>query len=81
MAFVYDALGRTEEALRELQRALTEGSPHLFLLDVDPRMDGLRSHACFKKLRDQVFHGVASAARAAVPAHAGETTQTHRAAI
>ncbi len=34
MAFVYDALGREEEALRELECAVAEGSPCLFLLDV-----------------------------------------------
>ena len=56
MAFVYDALARKEDAFRELERAVAEGSPCLFLLDVDPRMEGLRSDARFVRLRNQVFH-------------------------
>lgn len=56
MAFVYDALDRTDDAFRELERAVAESSPCLFLLDIDPRMDGLRSDPRFACLRDQVFH-------------------------
>lgn len=58
LAFVYDALGRKEEAFRELERAAAEGSPCLFLLDVDPRMDGLRRHPRFNRLRNEVFQPV-----------------------
>jgi tetratricopeptide (TPR) repeat protein len=64
MAFVYDSLGRKEDAFCELERAVTEGSPCLFMMDVDPRMEGLRSHPRFRRLRDDVFHPASSAALA-----------------
>jgi tetratricopeptide (TPR) repeat protein len=55
MAFLYNALGRTNEALENLERAVEERSPILFLLDVDPRMDDLRRHPRFIRLRNRVF--------------------------
>jgi len=55
MAFVYDALGRPDEALAELELAVADGSPHLSMLDVDPRMDGLRSNPRFISLRNHLF--------------------------
>lgn len=58
MAFVYEALGRQEEAFRELDRAVAEGSPHLSMLDVDPRMDGLRAHPRFMRLRNRLFRSI-----------------------
>ena len=75
MAFVYDALGRMEEAFSELERAVAEGSPCLFLLDVDPRMAGLRSHPRFARLRNRVFHAT-GAAGDVVPVYAGESAHT-----
>jgi tetratricopeptide (TPR) repeat protein len=56
MAFLYDALGRPEEALNELERAGLENSPLLFMMDVDPRMDGLRDNPRFARLRNGYFH-------------------------
>lgn len=55
MAFLYDALGKREEALENLERAERDGSPLLFMLDVDPRIDGLRNEPDFHQLRDRVF--------------------------
>lgn len=60
MAFLYDAMGRREEALRELERAGAENSPHLFMMDVDPRVDGLRTSPCFTQLRNRVFQSHAA---------------------
>jgi tetratricopeptide (TPR) repeat protein len=58
MAFLCDALGRTEDAFGELERAGAENSTNLFLMDVDPRMDGLRSHPRFAKLRNRFFRSL-----------------------
>lgn len=58
MAFVYDALGRQEEAFQALERALAEGSPYLCMMDVDPRLDGLRRNPRFSRLRNRVFRSV-----------------------
>ena len=55
MAFLYDALGRTEEALRSLERAAQDTSPVLFMLDVDGRMNGLRGNPRFIQLRNRLF--------------------------
>lgn len=55
LAFLYEALGRQDRAFEELERAGAENSPYLFMLDVDPRMDGLRSHARFSRLRNRFF--------------------------
>lgn len=55
MAFLYDSLGRQDEALQELERAGAENSPLLFMMDVDPRMDGLRGNPRFTRLRNRVF--------------------------
>jgi tetratricopeptide (TPR) repeat protein len=55
MAFVYEALGREEDAFQELERADAENSPSLFMMDIDPRMDGLRSSPRFTQLRNRVF--------------------------
>jgi tetratricopeptide (TPR) repeat protein len=56
MALFYHALGRTEEAVQELERAVAENSATLFLLDVDSRMDPLRSDPRFGPLRGRAFH-------------------------
>jgi hypothetical protein len=55
MALLLDALGRRQEALDELERALDESSPTLYMLDVDPKMDPLRRDPKFRQLRDKIF--------------------------
>ena len=55
MAFVYDALCRQDEAFQELERAGVEGSPYLFMMDIDPRMDCLRGHPPFHAAAQQDF--------------------------
>jgi tetratricopeptide (TPR) repeat protein len=66
LAFVYDALGRQEEAFRELERAAAENSPNLAMMDVDPRMDGLRSHPRFIRLRNRIFRSIPGQRRSVV---------------
>jgi tetratricopeptide (TPR) repeat protein len=56
LALLYHALGRTEEAFHELERAVEENSATLFLLDVDVRMDPLRADPRFAALREKAFH-------------------------
>ncbi len=88
MAFVYDALGRQDEAFRELERAGTEGSPNLFMMDVDPRMNGLRSNPCFTRLRNRIFRSIPVHRSPAAPREsvviskytAKDSTQRHRVA-
>lgn len=58
MAFLYDALGHHDEAIQNLERAAEDGSPILFMLDVDPRMDGLRKKSRFTRLRNRIFRAV-----------------------
>ena len=55
MAFVYDALGRTGDAFDELERAVAEQSTSLFMMDVDPRLSGIRSDPRFTRLRNRLF--------------------------
>lgn len=55
LASVLAALGRRDEALLELETAEVENSPHLFMLDVDARMNPLRTCARFSRLRTRVF--------------------------
>jgi len=62
VALLYHALGRIDGAFRELERAVDENSATLFLLDVDPRVDPLRSDRRFGPLRDRAFHPIACAA-------------------
>ena len=80
MAFVYDALGREDEAFRELERAVAEGSPSLFLLNVDPRMEGLRSNPRFTRLRNKVFHSAAPTGSLVVPKYSDGSAQPQRVA-
>jgi DNA-binding winged helix-turn-helix (wHTH) protein/tetratricopeptide (TPR) repeat protein len=56
VALLYHAMGRTDGAFRELERAVEENSATLFLLDVDVRMDPLRRDPRFAALRDRAFH-------------------------
>ena len=55
MAFVYDALGHTEDAFAELARAVAENSTSLFMMDVDPRLSGIRADTRFTRLRNRLF--------------------------
>ncbi|HWF07509.1 MAG TPA: tetratricopeptide repeat protein [Bryobacteraceae bacterium] len=87
MAFLYDALGEKERAFAELERAAGENSPALFMLDVDPRMEGLRSSARFTRLRNRLFRALPSVTeiqsrpRAVIaPYTPKEPSRTHRAA-
>ncbi len=56
MALFYHALGRVDGAFQEMERAVDENSATLFLLDVDSRMDPLRTDPRFGPLRDRAFH-------------------------
>jgi tetratricopeptide (TPR) repeat protein len=55
MALVREELGQRDEAFRELERAYRENSATFFIMDVDPKMDGLRADARFASLRNRVF--------------------------
>jgi tetratricopeptide (TPR) repeat protein len=55
MAFLQDGLGRPDKAFEELDRAVLDRSPLLFMMDVDPRMDGLRAAPRFARLRNKIF--------------------------
>jgi len=55
LALLLDALGMRDEAFQTLERALTENSTVLPILDVDPKMDSLRRDPRFGCLRDKVF--------------------------
>lgn len=57
------ALGRQDEAFRELERAADENSAALFVLDVDPRMDPLRADPRFAAIRDRALRVPVLAAR------------------
>ena len=54
-ALLREALGDRDGAFRELERAIAEESPNLNFLDVDPKMDSLRSDRRFACLRDKLF--------------------------
>ena len=55
MAVLLDALGDSEQAFQELERAYHEKSPLLFALAVDPRLDNLRQDPRFPALINRVF--------------------------
>jgi tetratricopeptide (TPR) repeat protein len=50
-----DALGRRDEAFRELDRAFEENSATLFVADVDVRMDPLRADSRFERFREKIL--------------------------
>jgi DNA-binding winged helix-turn-helix (wHTH) protein/Flp pilus assembly protein TadD len=55
MAILLDALGDRDQAFQELERAYHEKSVALFMLDVDPKLDDLRTDVRFAVLREKVF--------------------------
>jgi DNA-binding winged helix-turn-helix (wHTH) protein len=55
LSLLDDALGMRDKAFAELDRAVADNSITLCLLDVDPKMDGLRSDPRFAELRGRVF--------------------------
>jgi tetratricopeptide (TPR) repeat protein len=55
MALLFEALGRRDDAIEELDRAIDENSATLYMLDVDPKMDPLRGDRRFAKLRNRLF--------------------------
>ena len=54
IALIYVALGRKDEALQWLEKAYTERSDLLIYLNVDPRLDGIRSDPRFVELARRV---------------------------
>jgi tetratricopeptide (TPR) repeat protein len=54
MALLMEALGKRTEAFRELARAVRENSAALYILDVDPQMDSLRSDPRFTEIRNSI---------------------------
>ena len=55
MAILLDALGERDQAFQELERAYHEKSAALFMLDVDPKLDALRTDSRFAILRDKII--------------------------
>ena len=53
MAMLRDALGQRNAAFDELKRARHENSAFLYSIDVDPKIDGLRSDPRFARIRDR----------------------------
>ena len=50
MAVFRSALGQPREALAELERAHAENSASLYMLDVDPKLDALRTEPGARRL-------------------------------
>ena len=55
MALLFDSFGMRDRAFAEFDRAVEEGSITLCLLDVDPKVDAMRSDPRFDGLRRRVF--------------------------
>jgi DNA-binding winged helix-turn-helix (wHTH) protein len=55
MAIFMEALGKRQDAFKELTRAVKENSAALYLLDVDPQLDELRQDARFQALRANLY--------------------------
>jgi DNA-binding winged helix-turn-helix (wHTH) protein/Flp pilus assembly protein TadD len=66
VALLLDALGRREEAFKELERAIEEKSYTLLFLKVDPKADGLRRDPRFARIESKVFPPISSAASTAI---------------
>ncbi len=58
MALLQDALGRRDDAIRELERSLDENSCQLFMMDVDPRMESLSRAPGYSRLRNRAFRDI-----------------------
>jgi DNA-binding winged helix-turn-helix (wHTH) protein/Flp pilus assembly protein TadD len=56
MALLYEALGERDNAISELERIVEENSPTVYMMDVDPKMDSLRTDPRFPALRNILFH-------------------------
>ncbi len=54
LAYLYEALGRKDDALTEFERALDERDPSLVWLTVTPRVDSLRSEPRFQAILQQI---------------------------
>ena len=54
IAVVYATLGNTDEALRWLKKARDDRADCIPYLNVDPRLDGLRSDPAFQELAEQI---------------------------
>jgi len=54
VTLLMEALGKRADAFRELERAVEENSAALYILDVDPQMDSLRSEPRFTELRNRL---------------------------
>jgi len=88
MAFLYEALDQTDRAFEELERAGAENSTNLFMMDVDPRMDGLRAHPRFTRMRNKFFRSFPAQkvsdfrnGNVVIPTYTPkDSTQRHRAA-
>jgi DNA-binding winged helix-turn-helix (wHTH) protein len=55
IALLLDALGHRDDALSELGRAVEENSATLYMVDVDPKLQPLRSDPRFQYLRNRMF--------------------------
>jgi tetratricopeptide (TPR) repeat protein len=59
VSLLLDALGHRDDALSELERAVEENSATLYMLDVDPKLQPIRSDPRFQPLRNKLFGGKA----------------------
>ena len=60
MVMLHQALGDTDAAFVELERAADENSAGLYALDVDPKADCLRMDRRFARIRDKLFNRTSS---------------------
>ena len=65
LAALLEALGRRQEALRELERAYEDGSFMLLWMGVDPKVSSLTDEPAFGRLRDRVLGGISPGSNAA----------------
>jgi tetratricopeptide (TPR) repeat protein len=66
VALLLDALGHRDDAWSELERAVEENSATLYMLDVDPKLQPLRTDPRFERLRNKLF-----GMKIADPVHSG----------